>query len=545
MTLTGLTNTRYTLDAVPIGSGGEGDIYRVQGMGKVAKIYKAGVFSGELEEKLKIMIEHPPNASVLTQVAWPLDMAYDDAGQCCGFIMSELSINAELGEIYKYPSTLPLSAQQKINIAQNICVVISEVHKAGYVFGDFNPRNIGLDKNTGLVSFLDTDTYHVTAGNMTYRCKVCAPGYAAPELLTKCSDYVAENPSASKNAYAQTPLPTFTQETDNFALAIHIFKLMMNGYTPFGGIIETASVSQSSPGVGDAAVRRDSYCFKPGYKHQSSAILPLETLPQEVSDLFARAFITGRINPRQRPSAIEWHGALVRYEQNLVTCRDNPLHQYYNQNSECPLCEADRRFGAVVQKAAAPKLQQAVYAAPSESVQPVQPVQIPAARYVPPSSSPQPAPSEPLLIEPKSKLLVVAAVLAAVLVIAAAAVLLFMWSPWTSGGGNGEYQNGIEDGSQDGGVMDSDSPTPPEQSGQESEYGTQQPLIYHTEADIVPIKEPMNIYYGRWNFIAQNPEFNHTGNFMVGNRSMSHGIGMYITSSEMRAGNTSDSLIYH
>ena len=60
----------------------------------------------------------------------------------------------------------------------------------------------------------------------TYRCNVCAPGYAAPELLQKCSDYVAQKPSASKNAYAETPLPTFTQETDNFALAIHVFKLL-------------------------------------------------------------------------------------------------------------------------------------------------------------------------------------------------------------------------------------------------------------------------------------------------------------------------------
>ena len=230
MTVTGLYGTTYQLEQTPIGSGGEGDIYNIRGMDYVAKIYRAGTLTRELEEKLKIMINHPPNASVLTQVAWPLDMAYEN-GQCCGFIMPKLNINAELGEIYKYPSTLPLSAHQKINIAQNICVVISEVHKAGYVFGDFNPRNIGLDINTGLVSFLDTDTYHVVdllQGN-TYRCNVCAPGYAAPELLEKCSDYIALNPNASKNAYALTSLPTFTNETDNFALAIHIFKLLMNG----------------------------------------------------------------------------------------------------------------------------------------------------------------------------------------------------------------------------------------------------------------------------------------------------------------------------
>ncbi|MCL2221015.1 MAG: hypothetical protein FWC20_01650 [Oscillospiraceae bacterium] len=121
MTLTGLTRTTYTLDSVPIGSGGEGDIYRIVGdtdVGaitnrpqKVAKIYKDGVLNQELAEKLNFMIDNPPNDTVLTQVAWPLDMLGGADGKVCGFVMPELSINAELGEIYKYPATLPISTQ--------------------------------------------------------------------------------------------------------------------------------------------------------------------------------------------------------------------------------------------------------------------------------------------------------------------------------------------------------------------------------------------------------------------------------------------------
>ena len=324
--------------------------------------------------KLKLMVKNPPKASVLSQVAWPLDVVYQ-GGRFRGFIMQELSINAELGDVYKYPPALPLSTQQKVTIAQNICAVIAEVHKAGYVFGDFNPRNIGLDKNTGLVSFLDTDTYHVgdTERKQTYRCNVCAPGYAAPELLQKCSDYVAETPMASKHAYALTPLPTFTQDTDNFALAIHIFKLLMNGYTPFGGIIETASVSQSSPGVGDAAVRRDSYCFKPGYKHQSAAILPLEAFPQEIADLFTKAFIVGKHEPKQRPTAKQWYDALTMLEETMVACGDNPLHHYDKKNTICPLCEADRRYGEIIGAASsAPEMNQKTFKPRPVSVSPLQ-----------------------------------------------------------------------------------------------------------------------------------------------------------------------------
>jgi len=371
MTLTGLTGTTYKLDPIPFGSGGEGDVYRVIDgddgetiVAKVAKVYK-GAFARELIDKLLVMIRNPPNDSVLSQVAWPLDLVSRKAGAYCGFIMPELSINSELGEIYKYPAMLPISTAQKINIAQNICVVISEIHKAGYVFGDFNPRNIGLDISTGLVSFLDTDTYHVVdhEKDKAYRCTVCASGYSAPELLEKCSDYLSENPTASKNAYAETPLPTFTKETDNFALAIHIFKLLMNGYTPFGGVIEASSVSQSSPGLGDAAVRRNSYCFRPGYKPQSTAIPPLETLPEEIADLFTRAFIEGRVDPQKRPDAIEWHSALSRFDRNLMDCSENPLHQYDRKNAICPLCEADRRYETVVPgRASVVTLKQTAYA---------------------------------------------------------------------------------------------------------------------------------------------------------------------------------------
>ena len=110
MTVNGVNGTTYILEATPIGSGGEGDIYNVRGMDYVAKIYRAGTLTRELEEKLKIMIYHPPNTSVLTQVAWPLDMAYEN-GQCRGFIMPKLNINAELWEIYMHPPALPLNLE--------------------------------------------------------------------------------------------------------------------------------------------------------------------------------------------------------------------------------------------------------------------------------------------------------------------------------------------------------------------------------------------------------------------------------------------------
>lgn len=350
----GQTGISYELSPSRLAKGGEGEIYRVVGHGKkVAKIY-TGTPSSDLEEKLLLMVKFRDQVlKNLSSVAWPLDVIYDANKRFCGFIMPELGINAELGAIYKYssPQSSGITNQQKIHIARNICVVIAAVHNTGCVFGDFNPRNIGVDKNTGLVSFLDTDSYHVynRPKDKTYRCVVGCSGYIAPELLEKSHKHTRANPNDAKQTYAKMSLPTFTQESDNFALAIHIFKLLMNGFTPYGGIPETSCASTASPGRGDDAVRRDSYCFKPGNKPLDASPIPrIETFPKEIQDLFARAFIAGRRDPRQRPSANDWHGALGRYEQSLVACRDNSLHQYDRKNSVCPYCEADKRYQNVV-----------------------------------------------------------------------------------------------------------------------------------------------------------------------------------------------------
>ena len=349
MDLYGIKGTHYRIESKPsIGSGGEGGVYAVDGHPDIViKIYNSDVADAELEEKLKIMVAKPPSSTILNQVAWPLDLVYDERKVFCGFVMPKLSIDSELEDIYKYPPVTNITLKQKLIIAYNVCAVISEVHKAGYIFGDFNPRNIAVNSANGKVAFLDTDGYHIVVDktkNKAYRARVCKPGYAAPELLEKCAKHISLHPEDSKEAYAKTPLDTFTQETDNFALAIHIFKLLFNGYTPFNGIKESDSASTASPGIDDQAVRRDSYCFKPGMKPQSEAVPPLESVPEEISGLFTRAFIVGRKNPKDRPKPEDWMSALLKYENSLKKCGSNPAHMYLKTLNTCPWCEADKRF---------------------------------------------------------------------------------------------------------------------------------------------------------------------------------------------------------
>ena len=349
MTYIGLRGNTYELETSPMASGGEGEVFGVLGKyGAVAKIYKKDyTIPDDREEKLRLLVDS--NISNMKEVAWATDVLYDANRQFCGFVMPRMDFNADIGKLYGYPENQDsLEYNKRVIIGKYISLVISRMHKLGYIFGDFNPNNIGVNVNTGNISFLDTDSYHIPNSSQKdeyYRCVVMYPGYVAPELLLAMRVHEHYNPADKKDkkTLARMKSKTFTQETDNFALAVHIGRLLLNGFSPFNGI-PIRSPHDASPGQGHKAVRDDNYCFKPGYKPKQVQVPPLDVFPQEIAELFNSAFIRGKDDPRQRPSAEEWHNALERYENNLKQCRNNHLHWYDSKNKVCPYCEANKRY---------------------------------------------------------------------------------------------------------------------------------------------------------------------------------------------------------
>ena len=344
MKCSGINGEIYSLTN-KVASGGEGNIFAIEDNDSLlAKIYHPKYADEEREKKIKYMIRHSLKKDLLAYVAWPMDVLYDGSNKFMGFVMPKLTIDAYLGEIYIYPpkGAAVMPYKNRLIIAMNICKTVDAIHQSDYIVGDFNPRNIGVNLKTGAIAFMDTDSYHITIderANKAFRCKVCLNGYVAPELIERCDTY-------GRDAYEKAPLPTFTNETDNFALAIHIFKLLMNGYTPFNGIHHTATISTGSPGVGNMAIKRDNYCFKPNNKPQAVAVPPISALPNEIARLFNKAFINGRITPQERPTAAEWKNALENYEKELKKCSEHPNHFYKKTLRDCPWCAADKRYKA-------------------------------------------------------------------------------------------------------------------------------------------------------------------------------------------------------
>ncbi len=221
-TLNGIVDVNDTHFA----KGGEGTVHDVVGnRNVVAKLYHKKGRTSEREKKILAMINKPPVGSVAKQIAWPSDILYTGAGEFVGFIMPRVSNTVELSSLYSNDKRNAYQKKFYIQVAQNLCAVVDSVHGAGHVVGDLNHANIHVDPNTALVTLVDTDSYTVNEGNgKIYPCGACMPEYIPKEI----SDFMD-----SGNSLRSAPADTFNRHTDNFALAIHIFKLLMNGAHPY------------------------------------------------------------------------------------------------------------------------------------------------------------------------------------------------------------------------------------------------------------------------------------------------------------------------
>ena len=328
----GLSGKSYQTQNAPFAGGGEGDIYDIAGVPDcVAKLYKSDKRTTEREHKLSVMVSNKPN--IMGQYAWPLDVLYEN-GQFIGYIMPKINGKEKLRNIYVYDNRKGKPWSLLIAIAKNLSAAVHNVHEIHQVVGDLNPENILVNPNDGMVTLVDTDSYHISDYNRTYRCGVGMEEFVAPELQG------IHFPSA--------PLPTFTPESDCFALAVLVFALLMNGSHPFSCKTISGSSSKFQP---IDNIKNGKCAFFPETTTNNMDIPPyapdLNSLPQNIQQLFRRAFVAGHRTPALRPSAEEWYNALEQLEKSLKDCSKDIQHIYYNGAKDCPWCKVNKKIQSV------------------------------------------------------------------------------------------------------------------------------------------------------------------------------------------------------
>lgn len=350
----GKSGTSY-MQGELLASGGEGSVYTIRGCEEsVLKVFKSDRRTLIREEKLLKMVEYRLNKRQLDQVTWPQDVIYDQSG-FVGYIMPRLQDNQNLNKVYATQDNT-LNLRHRMLIAYNLCAAIDTVHSLNQVCGDLNPQNIcvnlNLQSNKAFhVTLVDTDSYHIIDQNQTYRCEVGLANYLAPEIQKKLTD---------GRDLKTAPLPTFTKETDLFALAVHIFSLIMNGCHPFACAKKTNSGYQHTmEAMNDTAyesvvlpqpIDNIKNGFFPFHEERKDVTYPLyapsfDMLPEQFRNMFILAFEEGYHNPGKRPTTKKWLQVLKEYLAVDCYKKCNNNHLFFCKNTdECPYCNAQKRM---------------------------------------------------------------------------------------------------------------------------------------------------------------------------------------------------------
>lgn len=330
------TGERLTL-APALARAGEGTVYGVvQRPDLAAKVFHPDLTGlSEKLDKVAAMIESPPPGRVQSNgfvvLTWPSGMVFD-GDRPVGFVMPRID-TATAVEIHTMsnPSNrqdpLPSGPQwtryatweHLVSTAANLCLAVQVVHRVDAVIGDFQERNI-LVADTTQVTLVDCDSMQFTnRAGRRFLCSVGRPEFTAPELVgVDLRVHPREKPS------------------DLFALAVHIHLLLMAGNHPFMRGTWTGGGQQP-----DALTlaRCGAWAGGPGSPLRTHPLAPPPTfLPDEIQQLFTRAFTDGVRDPACRPSAAQWRESLLRLR--LTTC-SRGTHRVPAGTARCPWCAID------------------------------------------------------------------------------------------------------------------------------------------------------------------------------------------------------------
>jgi len=187
-------------------------------------------------------------------------------------------------------------------IGLNIAEGFELLHNNNVLFGDPNANNILINTKTFDVSFIDADSFSVTLtlpkGNadVFYPPPATAPGFRSPRtaILSNHSRIIAD----------------YAEADDNYALAIHLFKLLVSGFHPWGGITDAHEQL--------AIARRFPYAGPSRSLHTTCVQVQMfASLPQPIQSAFTLAFAENK-----PPTAKTWKGLIKAHWGHLRGQRD-------------------------------------------------------------------------------------------------------------------------------------------------------------------------------------------------------------------------------
>lgn len=281
-----------------VGHGGEGTVYRVNASGLVAKIYDERHCTERRREKIRQMSESRLN---FEGICLPRDTLYTKGGQFTGYTMPEAK-GYDFVYLLREKDTLDKrfpgwKKSDLVKLAITILKKIQYLHNHDVLIGDINLLNF-LFVSPDEVYFLDTDSYQFRG----FPAPVGTPSFIAPEL---------------QGVDLRTVMRT--QNSENFAVAMLLFMLMMQGLSPYahqGGSTPAHNIKNGlfPFGVGDKKVP-NVWDVQP----QGSARFQWSHLMRALKEAFWDTFHAKgeHRNEGERYTVSEWLSLMIRYHKSL------------------------------------------------------------------------------------------------------------------------------------------------------------------------------------------------------------------------------------
>ena len=320
-----------------LGRGATASVYRVliDSVDYAAKIYHS---PGEFNvPKIREMIFNPPseceivrNGQVYPQFAWPKSVLLDSGSRECGILLPLVDPKESFSLDHYFDQALfgklnsldEAALSYKLEIAENLAKIVSDLHAHQHYFIDCKPQNIRVFKRSHIVTLLDCDGFSIKGGGQRYPAELLSTDYIAPEVQR-----------------TGQPASQLGVDQDLYAIAVIFFQLLNRGTHPFQGIINDKLV---------VANTNDDKAAQGLYPHGLSANPRIRPRPSSIHHLwdrktrvlFDRAFSTGASS--SRPTASEWarHFGELLTSKALVRCDKFPtnIEHIRFRGVDCPAC---------------------------------------------------------------------------------------------------------------------------------------------------------------------------------------------------------------
>lgn len=283
-------------------SGGEGEIWYVEGdESRCVKIFHPHRSSPEMEEKIRIMQKSPIRIPSGTGICWPSGIIISQTpSRFLGYMMTRL--DSHFMPVHAWYDKPDQDFSSSIKAAARLAGLVHAVHASGHCVGDLRENNVFINTN-GEICLIDTDSFQITdpSSSRTWFCRVGTGEYLPPELID--------------GSFEKQDIDRLF--ADRFALAVLIFRFLMQGAHPYQG---RGPLIEDAPTTPDK-ITRGLFAYEgkiPGLYPPDYAP-PYDRIPSSVRALFHEAFVTGHQHPQTRPEPSRWAQVLGFRSDNRLS----------------------------------------------------------------------------------------------------------------------------------------------------------------------------------------------------------------------------------